>query len=187
MIWRRLLVRSDSTIADLHYTLQIAMGWDDFHLHEFIIRGKRYGVSRIGGLSFTDNPRQVRLGDFQFRLNERFLYEYDFGDQWQHEIRIEKKLPLDSKKAYPVCIGGARAAPPEDCGGAWAFMALKQRYSVGYIAEQVMEMLEQKGIDDYREELHECQYWLTADKFDRRAVNWRLKQYAAGDDAWRWP
>jgi RimJ/RimL family protein N-acetyltransferase len=67
MIWRRLLVRSDSTIADLHYTLQIAMGWDDAHLHRFRIRGKDYGISRIGGISFRDDPHQVRLADIGFR------------------------------------------------------------------------------------------------------------------------
>jgi hypothetical protein len=83
MIWWRLLVRSDSTIADLHYTLQIAMGWDDFHRHQFIIRGERYGESRIGGLLFSDNLRLIPLGDFRFRLKERFLYEYDFTDGCQ--------------------------------------------------------------------------------------------------------
>ena len=186
MIWRRLLVRGDSTITDLHYTLQIAMGWDDFHLHQFIIRGKRYGESRMGGLLFSDNPRRILLGDFRFRLNERFLYEYDFTDGWQHEIRIEKELPIDPQKTYPVCIGGARAAPPEDCGGAWAFMALKQKYSMWYIADRLIEIIEQNDVDDYREELHEYQYWLHVDRFDRRAANQRLKQYATGDDAWRW-
>jgi hypothetical protein len=70
-IWRRLLVRSDSAIADLHYTLQIAMGWDDFHLHQFIIHGKRYGISKIGGIWFADDPKQARLGDFRFRVKER--------------------------------------------------------------------------------------------------------------------
>ena len=59
MIWRRLLVRNDSTIADLHYTLQIAMGWEDYHLHQFIIRGKLYGESRIGGTVLSDNPRLI--------------------------------------------------------------------------------------------------------------------------------
>ena len=80
MIWRRLLVRSDSTIADLHYTLQIAMGWDDFHLHQFTIRGKYYGVAYECGPLFSDDAEDVRLSDFQFRRYERFLYEYDFGD-----------------------------------------------------------------------------------------------------------
>ena len=87
MIWRRLLVRSDSTIADLHATLQLAMGWSDEHLHRFVIYGKDYGSSRIGGIGFSDTPYRVQLADFGFRLRERFLYEYDFGDGWPHDLR----------------------------------------------------------------------------------------------------
>ncbi|NDY73081.1 plasmid pRiA4b ORF-3 family protein [Desulfobacter hydrogenophilus] len=185
MIWRRLQVRSDSTIADLHYTLQIAMDWDDFHLHQFIIRGKRYGESRVGGILFSDNPCQIRLGGFGFRQNERFLYEYDLTDRWEHEIRIEKKLSMDPQTTYPVCIGGARTAPPEDCGGPWAFMALKQKYSLWYIADRLIEIIKKNDVDDYQEELLEYQYWLHVNNFDRQAVNQRLKQYAAGDDAWQ--
>jgi len=187
-IWRRLLVRSDSTIADLHYTLQITMGWTDFHLHQFIIHGKRYGVSRIGGMWFADDPEQVRLCDLQLREKGRFLYEYDFGDLWQHEIRVEKKIPIDPKKTYPVCIGGARATPLEDCGGPWAFMALRQRYSFYNIAERLMEIVESDDLeecrDDYRVEVAEFLYWLKADKFPRRNVNRRLKQYAQNDEEW---
>jgi hypothetical protein len=186
LIWRRLLVRSDSTIADLHYTLQIAMGWTDFHLHQFVIRGKRYGISRLGCTGFRDDPHQVHLQDFHFRLRERFLYEYDFGDLWQHEVRLEQRLPLDSKQSYPVCSGGARQAPPEDGGGAWAFLALKQHYTPWTIAEQLTEMLEAGDIEDHYEELFTFRYWWNAERFDRRAVNRRLKQYAAGDDKWRW-
>jgi hypothetical protein len=80
MIGRRLLVRSDSTLAQLHHTLQIAFGWSDLHLHRFRIHGRNYGISRVGGPSYSQDAHQVRLDDFQFRHNERFLYEYDFGD-----------------------------------------------------------------------------------------------------------
>lgn len=180
MIWRRLLVRSDSTIADLHHTLQIAMGWEDAHLHQFIIRGKRYGISWLGGMVFSDNAHQVQLNDLRLRVNERFLYEYDFYDQWHHEIRLEKPLPFDPAKIYPVCTGGARAAPPEDCGGPWAYLALKQKYNAWYIAQRILEIFEAESVGEYREELKIFQYWLKADKFDRRSVNRRLKQY--GDD-----
>ena len=69
-IWRRLLVRSDSTIAELHDILQIAFGWADDHLHRFLIRGKPYGIGRIGGIIFDDNPHQVQLRDFHFRPKE---------------------------------------------------------------------------------------------------------------------
>jgi hypothetical protein len=76
LIWRRLLVRSDSTIADLHATLQIALGWSDEHLNRFVIHGREYGVSHLGGIAFRDDPRQVCLADLGLRVRERFLYEY---------------------------------------------------------------------------------------------------------------
>ena len=177
MIWRRLLVRSDSTIADLHHTLQIAMGWEDARLHEFIIRGKRYGISWLGGIVFSDNAHQVQLDDLRLRVNERFLYEHDFYDQWQHEIRLEKQLPFDPAKSYPVCTGGARAAPPEDCGGPWAYLELKQKYNEWHIAQRILEIYEEGSSGEYREELKTFLYWLKADKFDRRSVNRQLKQY----------
>ena len=116
-IWRRILVFENSTIYDLHHTIQIAMGWEDFHLNQFLIHGKSFGVYHDGGMSFSDNPKKVRLSDFRFRLKERFLYQYDFGDNWEHNIRIEKKLPADLKLSYPMCTDGKRRCPPEDCGG----------------------------------------------------------------------
>jgi hypothetical protein len=192
LIWRRVLVRSDSTIADLHQTLQIAMGWDDAHLHRFRIRGKDYGLSRIGGLGFRDDPHRVRLGDFHFRPNERFLYEYDFGDLWQHVVRVERRLPWDDKRTYPVCIGGQRRAPPEDCGGPWAFMALQDEYSPGYFLDRYADLLESVragDLDEARDQLAELEplrEWLELEHFARRQVNRRLKLYALGDEAWRW-
>jgi hypothetical protein len=116
-IWRRLHVRSDSSIATLHEVLQIAFDWSDFHLHRFVIRGKEYGLSRIGCTTFGIDARKELLSQFHFRVNERFLYEYDFGDLWQHQIRFEGIQPVCEKKLYPVCVGGACASPPEDCGG----------------------------------------------------------------------
>ena len=95
MVWRRLLVHSDSTIVDLHYTIQTAMGWSDVHLNRFRIHGQDFGVYHDGGICFSDNPEKVPLSAFGFRTRERFFYEYDFGDEWLHEVRIEKRLPLD--------------------------------------------------------------------------------------------
>lgn len=74
-IWRRLLIRSTSTIFDLHYTIQVTFSWSDFHLHRFLIRGQEYGISRAGCTGFSTNPAQVSLADFHFRERERFLYE----------------------------------------------------------------------------------------------------------------
>jgi hypothetical protein len=184
MIWRRLLVRSDSTIADLHYTLQIAFGWSDAHLHRFVIYGKDDGLAYIGGISFADDPTQVRLSDFLFRRNARFRYEYDFGDLWQHEIRLECTLPLDPRKTYPVCVGGARATPPEDCGGAWVFMALQQQNSPWFIADRLIDLLSGDPQEIDPEEVYSFEPWLNLDHFDRRVINHRLRAYGRGND-WR--
>ena len=124
----------DSTIADLHHALQIAFGWTDTYLHRVVIRGKDYGIARRGGLSFADDPTQVQLADLRLRPRERWSYQYDFGDDWQHDVRVEQIKSLDPHRAYPVCIGGARAAPPEDCGGPWAFLNLRQRYHPAAVA-----------------------------------------------------
>src|SRR5271165_5742394 len=102
-IWRRLHARSDSSIATLHELLQIAFDWSDFHLHRFVIRGKEYGLSRIGGSTFRTDAKKALLSQFHFRVNERFLYEYDFGDLWQHQIRFEGIDPVREKKLYAVC------------------------------------------------------------------------------------
>src|SRR5271166_659552 len=120
-IWRRLHVRSDSSIATLYELLQITFDWSDFHLHRFVIRGKEYGLSRIGCTTFRSDAKKALLCQFHFRITERFLYEYDFGDLWQHQIRFEGIEPFREKKLYPVCAGGACASPPEDCGGPEAY------------------------------------------------------------------
>lgn len=204
-IWRRLLVRSDSTLADLHFTLQIALDWTDTHLHCFHLRGKDYGIPHSGGISFSTEAHQVRLGDFQFQINERFRYEYDFGAGWEHEIRIERKLPVVVKKTYPVCIGGRRAAPPEECGGPAAYLALMDHHKwnplleeMGYLADAVSRLLdtpEEKSVREAvgdLEELREALVRITAyndfqpDPFDRRRVNRRLQQYATGDEKGLW-
>jgi hypothetical protein len=191
MIWRRLLVRSDSTVADLHYTLQIAFGWSDAHLNLFHIHGQDYGVYHDGGISFSNNPNQVKLSDFKFRINEHFLYEYDFGDCWQHEVRVEARLALETKRTYPGCIGGQRRIPPEDCGGPLSFMAKRDEIPLQTedLFEQLCEHLENNDLEALRdlvEEIEGLREWLTLDNFDRRAVNRRLKQYAANDEAWMW-
>jgi hypothetical protein len=78
-----------------------------------VIRGKEYGLSRIGGSTFRTDAKKALLSQFHFRVNERFLYEYDFGDLWQHQIRFEGIEPVGEKKLYPVCVGGACAFRPK--------------------------------------------------------------------------
>src|SRR5579875_1492989 len=88
-IWRRVLVPTDRNLAGFHDTLHIMRGWDDSHLHRFLIHGRAYGIARDGGLWFRDDPKQIRLSDLHLRIKERFLYEYDFHACWQHQIRLE--------------------------------------------------------------------------------------------------
>ena len=109
-IWRRLLVRSDSSIGDLHYTIQIAMGWSDNHLNRFLLHGRWYGIPHIGGRVFAESARKS-LSQFELRIGERLLDEYDLRDCWRHQVRLERKLPFDPAQAYSVCIGGKRRVP----------------------------------------------------------------------------
>jgi hypothetical protein len=190
MIWRRLLVRSDSSIEDFHHTLQIAFGWSDLHLNLFHIQGQDYGVYHDGGIRFFKNPKLVKLGDFKFRKNERFTYEYDFGDCWEHSVRLEARLPLDKDKTYPRCIDGRRRAPPEDCGGPIAFMARREEipmleFELLQDIEESLRIHDMVGIRARIEDISELQEWLDLDKFDRLAVNHQLKQFSANDPAWQ--
>src|SRR5512135_3267816 len=126
VVWRRVLAEANTSVAELHAIIQTVMGWEDLHLHQFQIHGKFYGIHRDGGMTFGDDPHQVQLRDFKLRKGERFLYEYDMGDLWQHEIRIERISPLEPRKKYPVCTGGHGDCPPEDCGGPAGFMNLME-------------------------------------------------------------
>lgn len=181
-IWRRLLVRSDSTIAELHETLQVAFDWSDEHLHQFLIRGKPYGIGRIGGIIFDDNPRQVQLRDFHFRLKETWLYEYDLTDWWQHEIRLEQVLSFDSTKQYPICTTGKRRGPIEDCGGPQAFMELQDDHPQWKVLPQFAQFLldHLDDLDDYQDEFKRLAYWVARESFNRQATNRRLAAYSAG-------
>lgn len=189
LIWRRLLVRTDSTVADLHAIVQTAFGWSEEHLHRFVIQGLQYGD---GGRA---DPRHVRLSELGLRVGERWLYEYDFDDGWQHDIRLEHIVPLVPGQTYPRCTGGHRAAPPEDCGGPWAFLELRQHYSPGHIATRLLDIfesftgdrrhdreliddLDKDHAEDHAQELEELIRWLRIDRFDCRAVNRLLAQVA---------
>jgi Plasmid pRiA4b ORF-3-like protein len=128
LIWRRVLIRSDMSLATLHATLQIIFAWSDGHLHYFRIHGKEYGCARLGSPHFEDDPRHVSLGTLHLYHRERFTYVYNFIDHWVCDLWLEAVLPLDSGGRYPICLGGKRAAPPEDCGGAWAYLQPLDRH-----------------------------------------------------------
>jgi len=120
-IWRRLLVPAGLTLDVLHDVLQLAMGWDDSHLHEFRIGSKRFGKSdpndRLMGLDPIGNERTTCLFTVLGRVGAKGMYTYDFGDSWEHAIVVEKVLPPEPGVRYPICVDGRLHGPPEDCGG----------------------------------------------------------------------
>jgi Plasmid pRiA4b ORF-3-like protein len=135
--WRRVLVSADTSPADLHYILPLTLGWTNLQLHRFLIHGKEHGIAYDGGSEFDDDPRQIRLRDFQCRLRERFLYEYDFGDHWPHNVRSEQSLTVEGSRTYPVCPGGKRATPPEECGGVEVYLAQWRRWQYDFLCHQL--------------------------------------------------
>ena len=193
LIWRRLLVPGETTIAQLHTILQTVMGWEDLHLHRFRIHGKEYGVYHEGGIVFADDPHQVRLAAFKLRRGERFVYEYDLSDFWQHDLYLEQVLPCDPRKHYPVCPAGAGDCPPEECGGPWGYQRRRQersawpellqaRKDLGRGAERLLAFVEGGPRPTYEDEefmaaLERMQARIAAapTPFQRRAVNAALR------------
>ena len=114
-IWRRIQVKSDTTLAKLHRILQHVVGWEDAHLHQFVIQGQRYGVpdEEDMGPRKKRDERRHKLSDVVQAEDSQFPYDYDFGDNWQHVLEVEKALPPEEPIRYPVCLAGARACPPK--------------------------------------------------------------------------
>ena len=131
MIWRRLLVSSETTIAQLHHYIQVSFDWSGEHLHRFRIHGKDYGIAYLGGISFDDNPHKVPLGRFRLHPRESFRYEYDFIANWRVDIRLEEILPQD-QRVLPVCVGGRAAAPGEEYADALAYLQRLDRHTTSF-------------------------------------------------------
>jgi len=156
-IWRRFQVRENITLAALHDYLQgVMQGWVDYHLHEFEIDGRRFGVpdheyDDIPEMRLTNESRH-KLCDL-VRPGDSFLYRYDFGDNWEHLITVEERLTPDPNVKYPVCIDGQRHCPPEDCGG-----------TIGY--EEFLE-----AISDPQHEEHDSYLEWVGGSFDPEAFD----------------
>jgi Plasmid pRiA4b ORF-3-like protein len=114
-------VISATTLAQLHRILQRVMGWEGSHLYRFVVGEMEYGDPRMLEEMEGEDARRVTLASLVRGEKAKFLYEYDFGDSWEHDLLIEKVLPSDAGKYYPVCLTGKRARPPEDCGGIWGY------------------------------------------------------------------
>jgi hypothetical protein len=163
-IWRRVLVPADFTLAQLHDVVQVAMGWMHSHLHEFNIGGRTYGEPNPD--LYPDGPacideRKTILSHVLPRAHAKARYTYDFGDSWEHTITVEKILAPQAGFVYPLCSGGERKGPPEDCGGIPGFYNLLEALA-----------------DPDHPEHQDMQDWIggfDAEDFSVDAVNGRLR------------
>ena len=150
-IWRRLEVPGDISLARLHTVIQAAFGWHDTHLHVFETPSGSFGTTDAD-LGHRDEA-PVTLEQVAPAVNSRLRYTYDFGDEWVHDILVEKALDRDQAATYPRCTGGRRAAPPEDCGGIWGYY-------------EKLDILE----DPKHEEYEDMREWM-GDVFDPEAFD----------------
>jgi Plasmid pRiA4b ORF-3-like protein len=123
VVWRRVQLPGGFTLDRLHRVIQYAMGWQDYHLHSFEVDGVQYGEPDPDGELALRDELDVRL-DAVAAKGSRFLYTYDFGDWWEHEIVVEDVFGAEPDERYPVCVAGERACPPEDVGGAFGYAEL---------------------------------------------------------------
>lgn len=146
-VWRRVQLRADTRLDQLHDILQAALGWGSYHMHAFSFGEEEFGVPDPE-LGFGDE-RQVTLGELT-DIGSRFRYTYDFGDDWQHEITVEKLLDPDPGARYPVLVAAKGACPPEDCGGPWGYANLREILADSSHDEH-QDMLDWLGLNDATE------------------------------------
>ncbi len=155
-IWRRIQVPETYSFWDLHVAIQDAMGWADCHLHGFEIINPLNGLSQSIGIPDDDSMWSTSTqAGWKKRIVEYFLdetskayYTYDYGDNWEHIVKLEKIVPREPGVKYPICITGRRACPPEDCGGIWGY-------------EELLEIIKDPNSEEYESMME----WL-GDKID---------------------
>jgi len=170
-IWRRFLVLNDMSFDYFHLILQRVMGWDDYHAYKFIVQGESImnpeGAKPSPFHKKLTSTTEVCLYERLKRVGHKFQYIYDFGDNWEHEIVFEKRLPFDENQPLPFCLEGEMACPPEDSGGIGGFF-------------QELELLSTPPGDDETpdKDIHWLREWMgnyDPRHFDINEVNKRLK------------
>jgi hypothetical protein len=161
-IWRRIQVWEDTTLAQLHRILQIAVGWENYHLHEFLIGCRVYGVPDPDDERPIIDERRQRLCAVVPQVGTSFEYVYDFGDNWRHELLLEAVVLPEPEQQYPRCLAGERSGPPEDVGGPWGYASYLEALADSN-HEEHESMLEWRGPFD-------------PELFSLAALNRRLKR-----------
>lgn len=164
-VWRTLLVPSTITLTALHVVVNEAMGWADSHLHQFVLRDRRFGdlsMPDAGDDLGLEDERKHRLDEL-IGKGQSIGYEYDFGDGWSHEVKVEKTVELDGRFVYPLCVGGARACPPEDCGGPGGY-------------EHLLEVLKNSKAEDHDDLVAWVGGHFDPEGFDVNRINAALRE-----------
>jgi hypothetical protein len=159
-VWRRVQVK-DCSLPKLHDLIQTCMGWGGYHLHAFEIGGEQFSEPDPDGMMEAEDERKVRLSQVVAGGIEKFSYTYDFGDNWDHTIQVEKVLPAEAGAHYPRCIDGKRACPPEDRGGPWGY-------------GDFLEAIQDPNHERHEELLEWVGGEFDPEAFDAEAVNERL-------------
>jgi len=123
VIWRRLLVPGSVRLDKLHLMLQAAMGWTNSHLHCFRVGKLTYGSQYDDYPEDELDEKSVSVVG-ALKDQRRFVYEYDFGDSWEHDVVVEDRLAPRLGLKFAVCLDGQNACPPEDCGGVPGYRAM---------------------------------------------------------------
>ncbi|MEL6865924.1 MAG: plasmid pRiA4b ORF-3 family protein [Bacteroidota bacterium] len=160
-IWRRIEIASETTLEDFHQIIQSAMGWRNCHLHHFIVDNEFYNPQSEWD-DFGNDYTGLKISDLLVAEGQKLRYEYDFGDSWLHQIKLEKIIEKQKSTAYPRCIKGKRACPPEDCGGIWGYMELE-------------DIMKNKKHKQYKDMLEWLGGPLEPEKFDLDEINQRLR------------
>ena len=164
-IWRTVLVPSNMSLGDFHMVIQIAMGWENGHLHQFM-SGRTFYVEdedpdfgtfgKITTINYSQE--KTTLMDVLPKVKSKLKYEYDFGDGWLHELLLEKVLPFNENTTVPVCLDGKMACPPEDCGGVWGY-------------GNMLEILKNPAHEEYEETLEWIGEEFDPEVFDKAEPN----------------
>lgn len=181
-IWRTFEVGEEETFLDMHDIIQIVMGWENYHLFEFIVNEKRLGPIDEEEPGFEEDAEledceEWALEDIGLKKGDSFMYIYDFGDSWEHLVTVEDVFEKSTE--LPVCLDGKRNCPPEDCGGPWGY-------------EGLLEALRDPKHPEHKNLLEWLGEPFDPEEFDVALVNellnefheWRQDEdgYAAGDE-----
>ena len=161
-IWRRVQVK-DCSLTKLHQVIQAVMGWADYHMYYFEIAGERYSDPQMIEDTDWKNAKKVRLSEVVKAGHWKLKYVYDMGDDWHHAITVEEALAPEPRAKYPRCIAGARACPPEDCGGIWGY-------------EDFLEAIRDPKHEDHDEMLEWAGGEFDPEAFDLKAANKATKE-----------